>query len=103
MDTLESAAGISRRRMLATSGGALVGASMLGPGRTIAATESHIGDKTPHSQAADTRKIWRGTFLITGILIRNAGMPHYFPPSVRHSARRLWMGDCGTTAVLWTL
>jgi len=37
---------MSRRRMLATSAGALVGASMIGAGK--AATETDIGDKTPH-------------------------------------------------------
>jgi len=38
---------MSRRRMLATSAGALVGASMIGAGK--AATEIDIGDKTPHT------------------------------------------------------
>src|SRR5438477_12879853 len=37
---------MSRRRMLATSAGALVGASMIGAGK--AATETDVGDKTPH-------------------------------------------------------
>src|SRR5205085_10507803 len=41
----QSAGAISRRRMLATSAGALVGASMIGAGK--AATETDIGDKTP--------------------------------------------------------
>src|SRR5438874_5866736 len=42
----QSVATMSRRRMLATSAGALVGASMIGTGK--AATEADIGDKTPH-------------------------------------------------------
>src|SRR6266513_6370373 len=42
----QSAVAMSRRRMLATSAGALIGASMIGAGK--AATETDIGDKTPH-------------------------------------------------------
>src|SRR5438067_7858204 len=42
----QSAGAMSRRRMLATSAGALVGASMIGAAK--AATETDIGDKTPH-------------------------------------------------------
>jgi len=42
----QSHGAMSRRRMLATSAGALVGASMIGAGK--AATETDIGDKTPH-------------------------------------------------------
>src|SRR5438270_2918811 len=42
----QSHGAMSRRRMLGTSAGALVGASMMGAGK--AATETDIGDKTPH-------------------------------------------------------
>src|SRR5438067_13903813 len=42
----QSVGTMSRRRMLATSAGALLGASMIGTAK--AATETDIGDKTPH-------------------------------------------------------
>src|SRR6266513_3476012 len=42
----QSAVAMSRRRMLATSAGALIGASIIGAGK--AATETDIGDKAAH-------------------------------------------------------
>ena len=56
----QSRGAMSRRRMLTTSAGALVGASMIRAGK--AATQTDIGDKTPHASFNLAGK----TALVTG-------------------------------------
>jgi short chain dehydrogenase len=53
---------MSRRRMLATSAGAFVGASMIGAGKAASTTQTDVGDKTPHVNFSLAGK----TALVTG-------------------------------------